>query len=177
MKDLFAKLDHNYSHVMIQVIPVILTFHTHGTGISAGIISALYKDHICSVYDATFLHENLLICRSRWGCNGCISLHKVLFSHGSSSFFSFLLIMILILRRIVSWKVVYTKYPIWYEIIVSMNFVSMNFFLVIRSRKSFSNQLVMLFFYLFFFVYQNLILRKTIACKVVHENYYSYCDK
>ena len=34
---------------MVQVIPVILTFHTYGTGISAGIISDLYRDHICSV--------------------------------------------------------------------------------------------------------------------------------
>ena len=33
---------------MVQVIPVILRFHTHGTGISAGIISDLYRDHICS---------------------------------------------------------------------------------------------------------------------------------
>ena len=33
---------------MVQVIPVILTFHTYGTGISAGIISDLYRDHICS---------------------------------------------------------------------------------------------------------------------------------
>jgi len=48
MKDLFAKLVHNYRHVMVQVIPVILTFHTHGTGISAGIISDLYRDYICS---------------------------------------------------------------------------------------------------------------------------------
>ena len=34
---------------MVQVIPVILKFHTYGTGISAGIISDLYRDHICSV--------------------------------------------------------------------------------------------------------------------------------
>ena len=38
---------------MVQVIPVILTFHTHGTGISAGIISALYRDYICSVAHET----------------------------------------------------------------------------------------------------------------------------
>ena len=34
---------------MVQVISVIFTFYTHGTGISAGIISALYRDYICSV--------------------------------------------------------------------------------------------------------------------------------
>lgn len=46
MQDLFAKLDHNYRHVMVHVISVIITFHTHGTGISAGIVSALYRDCI-----------------------------------------------------------------------------------------------------------------------------------
>ena len=41
---------------MVQVIPVKLTFHTHGIGISAGIISALYRDYICSVVLTGTLH-------------------------------------------------------------------------------------------------------------------------
>ena len=42
---------------MVQVIPVILTFHIHGTGISAGIISDLYRDHICSVVGQNIITE------------------------------------------------------------------------------------------------------------------------
>ena len=38
---------------MVQVIPIILTFHTHGTGISLGIISTLYRDYICSVLNSS----------------------------------------------------------------------------------------------------------------------------
>ena len=60
---------------MVQVIPVILTFHTHGTGISAGIISDLYRDYICSagstpansrffllqLHEIAGMHRNLLL--------------------------------------------------------------------------------------------------------------------
>ena len=46
---------------MVQVIPVILTFHTHGTGISAGIISDLYRDYICSVERRTVTGKNVCL--------------------------------------------------------------------------------------------------------------------
>ena len=44
---------------MVHVIPVIHTLHTHGSGISAGIISALYRDYIGSVsikVEKVYLH-------------------------------------------------------------------------------------------------------------------------
>ena len=48
---------------MVQVIPFILTFHTYGTGISAGIISDLYRDYICSVLPTTIGPQKSILCK------------------------------------------------------------------------------------------------------------------
>ena len=56
---------------MVQVIPVILAFNTYGTGISTGIISALYRDYICSVVNALFGTQSIVA-----GCSTS-DIHKL----------------------------------------------------------------------------------------------------
>ena len=56
---------------MVYVTPVIFTHHKHVTGISTGIISALYRDYICSVVNALFGTQSIVA-----GCSTS-DIHKL----------------------------------------------------------------------------------------------------